>query len=261
MADLIMLPLKKVRTDGDTNPRCALDVNVANDYSEDMRRGDVFPPVVVFHDGVHHWLACGFHRYHAHKILRRSHIEADVRPGTRDDARLFAASTNADHGLRRSVLDRRRAVCLCLLHPVAGQWSPEQVARHAHVSEPLVRSIISAPAVVPAAARLEEEGEAQAQAESEEATRPEAKATASPESEWLTDEDRQRLLGQVERLLRKLDRAALTLGTTAEQLLADWRRQEQRKGQERAAAESRKPKRAAPLKPFNPFTDELPKAQ
>ncbi len=108
MAEL--LPLDKLRLDGDTQPRDHINEDVVKRYVEDMVAGAEFPPVTVFSDGSDHWLADGFHRVTACHALGLKHIAADVRPGTRRGAVLFACGANATHGYPRTNADKRRAV-------------------------------------------------------------------------------------------------------------------------------------------------------
>lgn len=87
----------------------------AAEYSEAMKAGALFPPVVVFVDGKGiYWLADGFHRCAAAELAGSTEIAADVREGFRKDALLHAASANSSHGLRRTNADKRRAVLLVL---------------------------------------------------------------------------------------------------------------------------------------------------
>ena len=75
-------------------------------------------PVVVFHDGVDHWLADGFHRYHASRRIEALESVAEVRTGTRRDAVLYSVGANASHGQRRTNADKRRAVMTLLGFPI-----------------------------------------------------------------------------------------------------------------------------------------------
>jgi hypothetical protein len=95
--------------------------------------------VIVFHDGAEHWLADGFHRWHAHKAAEKASIFADVRAGSLDDAKLFASGANGDHGLRRSNADKRLAVLMAL--GVKADWSDTKLAQHVGVSVPFVGAI------------------------------------------------------------------------------------------------------------------------
>lgn len=127
-----------IRTDGGTQSRVAISMNVVAEYMEAMRGGSVFPPVVVFFDGEQHWLADGFHRLAAAKRLARHEIDADVREGTVRDARLFSIGANASHGLRRTNADKRMCVNMLLDDPEWAQRSTAWVAKAAAVSRPFV---------------------------------------------------------------------------------------------------------------------------
>lgn len=59
------IAVKNIRTDGGTQARSFLRESVVGDFAEEMRRGDKFPAVVVFHGGANYWLADGFHRVEA----------------------------------------------------------------------------------------------------------------------------------------------------------------------------------------------------
>ncbi|MBC7784975.1 MAG: ParB N-terminal domain-containing protein, partial [Burkholderiales bacterium] len=84
------LAIKKIRTDGGTQPRAALDTFTVDAYADDMKRGDKFPPVDAFFDGTDYWLARGFHRTAAADRSGRKDIEATIHQGTRRDAILFS---------------------------------------------------------------------------------------------------------------------------------------------------------------------------
>ena len=139
-AKAVTLALTKVTIDGGTQSRVALNEDVVSEYAEAIRRGDTLPPVVVFHDGGTYWLADGFHRFHAHRAARAEDIDADVYTGTKRDAVLHSVGANANHGLRRSNDDKRRAVQTLLNDPEWSQWSDRQIAQACCVSPPLVAS-------------------------------------------------------------------------------------------------------------------------
>lgn len=135
------LEIKFIRTDGGTQARAKLDPDTVDDYRDILRDSDStwpFPPVVVFHDGSTYWLADGFHRVAAARQHGRFVCEADVRQGTQRDAILYAAGANADHGLRRTNEDKRRAVLRLLEDAEWGQWSDREIARRCHVSPTFV---------------------------------------------------------------------------------------------------------------------------
>jgi hypothetical protein len=104
------IQLAKIRTDGGTQPRAAINPEVVADYRERMEDGDVFPPIVVFFDGTHYWLADGFHRVEAAREADFTTISAQVKQGTVRDAKWFSFGANRDHGQRRDKGDVRRAV-------------------------------------------------------------------------------------------------------------------------------------------------------
>jgi len=136
-----MLELNLIRIDGDTQSRVELQHEVVEEYSEAMAEGVEFPPVVVFFDGVSHWLADGFHRYFGATHAGMESIAADVRNGTQADAQLFSFSVNASHGLRRTRADKRKAVTGALQHPVSCKWSDRQIAKHCGVHHELVGKV------------------------------------------------------------------------------------------------------------------------
>jgi ParB-like nuclease domain len=105
----ILVPLEDIALDVDLQPRQRIDKTTCEEYFDALIDGAVFPPVTVFREGAQHWLADGFHRWHAHKAAGRSEISAVVAPGTRLDALRFALGANATHGKRREPGDYRAA--------------------------------------------------------------------------------------------------------------------------------------------------------
>lgn len=128
------LNLLAIRIDGGTQARVELDQSVVTEYAAHLKEGDVFPPVIVFHDGVDYWLADGFHRYFAHKANGLVSIDADVKEGTVRDAILYAFSANGRRGLSMTWEDNRKIIMAMLLDPEWGQWSDAQIAKHIGVS-------------------------------------------------------------------------------------------------------------------------------
>lgn len=151
--------LSTIRTDGGTQPRAAIDTQLVETYAEDMASGAVFPPLVIFHDGVTNWLADGFHRFYAAKGCGLAEFECDVRQGTVRDAILFSVSANASHGLRRTNEDKRRAVLTLLNDPTWALWSDREIARHCAVDGKTVSNLRPRPsAELPQIARTVERG-------------------------------------------------------------------------------------------------------
>ena len=111
------------------------------EYAKAMREGNQFPPVVVYYDGDTYWLADGFHRCEAAERISRSQIETEIHQGGRRDAVLFATGANAQHGVRRTNEDKRKAVTTLLLDSEWQQWSDHEIARRTHCTQPFVSKL------------------------------------------------------------------------------------------------------------------------
>lgn len=131
-----MLPLASLRLDGGTQAREAIDMETVDDYARDMEAGEVFPAVIVFHDGAAYWLADGYHRTLAAQQARHVEIKAEVRRGTLDEARWFAAGANRRNGRRMTTADKRRAVEVALR--VRYHESDRAIASHVNVDHKTV---------------------------------------------------------------------------------------------------------------------------
>lgn len=132
------IKLSKIRIDGGTQPRAKIDQAAVSDYADRIRAGDGFPPVVVFFDGVDHWLADGFHRFHATAETGAKSIACDVRKGTQREAVLFSCGANLHHGLRRTNADKRRAVQTLLDDAEWSKFSDRQIAEVCAVGHSMV---------------------------------------------------------------------------------------------------------------------------
>lgn len=137
------LELSLIRLDGRTYSRVGNEVDgvVICDYAHDLQKGDVFPPIDVFYDGEHHWLAHGWYRYWAAEAVPLGKIDALVHEGSLQDAVRFSAGVNADHGVRRTRADKRLAVSKLLDDPKGRTWSDYELAEAAKVSHWLVASM------------------------------------------------------------------------------------------------------------------------
>lgn len=143
----VEVPVGKINTTGGTQMRAGLDDATVFEYGQAMITANgwgTFPAVIAYHDGKDYWLADGFHRVAAFlesfPDLKRK-IPVDVRAGTRRDAVLHAAGANAQHGLRRTNQDKRRAVETLLRDEEWRQWSLREIARTCAVSEGFVHKI------------------------------------------------------------------------------------------------------------------------
>ena len=83
------LTLERIKQDRSIQQRDGgLQSARVREYSTAMKNGDVFPPVVVFHDQKidEYWLSDGFHRCEAAQQAGLTEINADVQVGTKRDA-------------------------------------------------------------------------------------------------------------------------------------------------------------------------------
>ena len=128
------LELAAIRLDGGTQARVGLDQDVVMEYSENLKEGDKFPPMVAFFDGSDYWLADGFHRYFARKANGELEADFDVKEGTQRDAQLYACGANGKRGLKLNSSDIRRIITLMLQDKEWGKWSDVQIAKHIGVS-------------------------------------------------------------------------------------------------------------------------------
>ncbi len=115
------IALNLIAFDAGTQIREAISEPVVAEYAERMAEGAQFPPVVVYADGccrpdgsVIYYLADGFHRMQAATRNQFVDIDAEVRPGTREDALWFAIGANKENGHRMTAGDKRHAIVLAL---------------------------------------------------------------------------------------------------------------------------------------------------
>ena len=138
----IKLQISKIRRDGGTQPRVAMNQDTIITYCTDIRDGVILPPVKVVFDGTNYWLVDGFHRVSGAEAACSDEVYAEVIQGTRDDAlwMSFAANQEHDHvGLRRTNKDKIQAVQAALQHPKAEGMSNVQMAEYLGVGQTMVR--------------------------------------------------------------------------------------------------------------------------
>lgn len=121
--------------------RAEINEQTIEDYSDAIKQGDEFPPVLTYFDGISYYLTDGYHRYHAHKKAGKAGIICEVVNGTFTDAVLRATSVNSKHGMRRTYADKRKAVMTLLDDFEWSQWSNSEIARHCGVSHTFVASL------------------------------------------------------------------------------------------------------------------------
>ena len=138
-----IVSIKKIRIDCGTQIRREIDQPTVNTYCESMLAGAEFPSVRIFHDGVHYYLADGFHRYFAAQKAGRTGIEAEVTTGTLSEAILYALGANDKHGKPRTLEDKTNAVMIMINHIEWSEWSSAEIARQCNVSENFVNKLRS----------------------------------------------------------------------------------------------------------------------
>ena len=127
--------------DGGAQMRVEMKPDVVREYADDMAAGAVFPLVEVYYDGSIYWLAEGYHRVAAARLLERETIDAEVLDGGERDAILRGIGSNASHGLRRTQADKRRAVERLLRDEEWGKWSDRKIAEAAKVDHKTVAKV------------------------------------------------------------------------------------------------------------------------
>jgi uncharacterized ParB-like nuclease family protein len=135
----MIIELSKIRIDGKTQPRVSISNETIAAYSEVLDDGGEFPPVKLFFDGADYWLADGFHRYHAHNKSGHTQIDGDVTEGTRQDAFVYSLGANYNHGLPRTIEDKRKSVTLALAE--FKNISARQIANICKVSHTFVQRV------------------------------------------------------------------------------------------------------------------------
>jgi hypothetical protein len=118
-----------------------LDEQTVADYVEAMKRGAKFPPIALVYDGSQYYSPDGAHRLEAHRRAGKAMISATIIKGTVRDAMLLAAGANAEHGLKRSNADKRRAVQVLLNDPEWSQFSNGKIAELCRVSKTFVAEV------------------------------------------------------------------------------------------------------------------------
>lgn len=135
------LSLTLIVADDRYQPREKMQADVIAEYAEQMRSGDVFPPIKVvgFPDGKYR-IADGFHRYYAARKLNLKTITAEVikENGGHLDVLEACVRANHGHGLRRTNEDKRRAIEMIVNEPAYAGKGKKQIAALALVSKTMV---------------------------------------------------------------------------------------------------------------------------
>jgi uncharacterized ParB-like nuclease family protein len=128
------IDVEKIRLDGGTQPRKKIYEETIQNYTEVLLEGVTMPPVTVYFDGKDHWLADGFHRYHAHKRAGYKGLSCIVNKGTKRDAFIFSLGANHDHGMPRTNEEKRDAVITAVNDVELCELSDAQIAAICKVS-------------------------------------------------------------------------------------------------------------------------------
>lgn len=136
------IPLDRINEDPGLQMRAAgVDPAAVAEYAEAMEGGAAFPPIVVYFDGEGYWVADGFHRIAAARQLGQETIRAVVTEGGRREAVLHACGANANHGLRRTHADKRRAIEALLRDPEWSRWSDRAIGKQCGVDHKTVARV------------------------------------------------------------------------------------------------------------------------
>ena len=134
----MLINMSVVRLDGDTQMRVKIDESVVTEYAQMMLNGVSFEPIIVFNDGRCLWLADGFHRFYAAVKNDCTQIDATVKMGNLEEARLFAFAANGHRGESLTAQDIKNIVFKMETHPATKTWTVKQIARHIGKSEATV---------------------------------------------------------------------------------------------------------------------------
>lgn len=123
------LHLTKIKRDGGLQPRAEMNDERVIEYADDMKAGNIFPPLMVYYDGTNYWLADGYHRCEAALLAGIKKFDVEVKMGDRRDAILYAVGANRAHGLRRTNADKRRSVFVLLGDDEWSLWTDSEIGR------------------------------------------------------------------------------------------------------------------------------------
>jgi hypothetical protein len=133
ITDIVLDPAAQARVD--------LSEPVVCEYADAMKAGDEFPAPHLVFDGFVYYAGDGFHRIRAAERAGLVEIDAHITQGDLRDAILISVGANANHGLRRTLEDRRKAVGMLLADTEWSQWSDSEIARTCKVSRELVAKL------------------------------------------------------------------------------------------------------------------------
>lgn len=140
---IITLATDNILASAATQVRKKLDKDTIDQYTEALKNGAIFPPLVVFaeKDSDRYIMADGFHRHHSYVNAEIGECKVEVHEGGLHEALLWALQANDEHGLRRTNADKRNAVEMALKDPEISQLKVIEIADVCRVTERTVRNI------------------------------------------------------------------------------------------------------------------------
>lgn len=128
--------------DAGTQSRASINETTVEEYADGWISGAEFPPLDVFQDRDGKiYLADGFHRLMAAKLIRKATVPCRIFAGTSRHAFLHACGANSTHGLRRTNADKRHMVSILLNDPQWASWTDSRIADVCGVSHPFVATL------------------------------------------------------------------------------------------------------------------------
>jgi len=139
--ELTFVPVNEIEATSKTQVRVRLDSRAIDEYANDMKNGDVFPPLTVFAEkgSSRFILADGFHRLAAMKKAGITDANCEIQEGNLHDARRFALGINHNHGVRRTIEDKKKAVSMAMEDEFFDGKPLRFIADHCKVSHEYVR--------------------------------------------------------------------------------------------------------------------------
>jgi hypothetical protein len=127
--------------DQQVQSRAQPNIEAIDRYAEAYRRGDKFPPLIVFRHGTALILADGFTRAAAATAAGINSHAAYIYVGDLRAATLHAAAANLKHGALPTDADRRHAASRLLTDPEWSQWSDREISRRTGYSRTSVAKL------------------------------------------------------------------------------------------------------------------------
>ncbi len=138
---MALMDIPRIRLDGGTQHRVSLNEETVERYKDAYLDDKKLPPVELVHDGTAFWLWDGFHRIAGARRAGKRSINVNIERGTQRDAFIKSLGANEEHGLNRTLADRRNAVTAALQDDELSKLSERELARICNVSRTLVHSM------------------------------------------------------------------------------------------------------------------------